>query len=216
MTARRDAGFTLLELLVAITLLAFLSIGVVAGLRFGNEVWRKAQDRNVAANDMRVAERILAGNLARVYPKFIASATGGGTVDFDGAQRSVTFLSTLPASGHISRNTLRAVTDGSGLAMQIDSVAELANGRAGATMQILLRHLSAVEFSYFGTAEDSKTPAWHSTWQDQGAPPDLIRIRAASAGPGVVPWPEMIIAPRIAADAGCVYDPLTKFCQGRR
>jgi len=216
MIARRDAGFTLLELLVAITLLAFLSVGVVAGLRFGNEVWRKAQGRNIAANDMRVAERILAGNLARVYPKFIASATGGGTIDFDGARSSVTFLSTLPASGHISRNTLRAVADGSGLAMQFDTVPELAHERAGATTQVLLRRLSAVEFSYYGTAEDSKAPAWHSTWQDQGALPDLIRIRAASAGSGVVPWPEMIIAPKIAADAGCIYDPLTKFCQGRR
>jgi hypothetical protein len=45
--------------------------------------------------------------------------------------------------------------------------------------------------------------------------PSLIRI-----SPGFAPgdnsyWPELIVAPQIAADAGCVFDPLGHRCQGR-
>jgi hypothetical protein len=28
-------------------------------------------------------------------------------------------------------------------------------------------------------------------------------------------WPDLVAAPRIDADAGCVFDPLTRYCQGR-
>lgn len=215
MRARKDAGFTLLELLVAVTLLAFLSMGLVAGLRFGTAVWRKTETKNVDTGDMRTAERILSASLDRIYPKFISPVPGQGAVDFAGTQKSLSFLSTAPASGHITRNLLEAVSDGRDLALRIGTVPELARANAGATTQALLRHLSTVEFAYFGIAHGTKTPAWYGTWQNQTVLPDLIRIRVRFAGTGITQWPEMIVQPRIAADAGCVYDALTKFCQGR-
>ncbi len=41
---RRQAGFTLVELLVAMTLLAFLSITLFGGLRFGARSWEAVVD----------------------------------------------------------------------------------------------------------------------------------------------------------------------------
>ncbi|HWA90948.1 MAG TPA: type II secretion system protein [Rhizomicrobium sp.] len=211
----RDAGFTLLELLVAMTLLAFLSLGLVAGLRFGMAAWNKTQAKNVDANAIRTAERVLTANLARIYPKFLTDATGHGSVDFDGTDRSIAFLSTAPLTGHIARNQLGAAADGRDTALVLGSVPELARGNAGGTTQVLLRHLAAFDFAYFGAAEGEKMPAWHRDWRGQKKLPDLIRLRARFAGAGTVPWPEMILAPRIAADAGCNFDMLGKTCAGR-
>jgi general secretion pathway protein J len=212
-----ENGFTLLELLVAITLLAFLSLGLVAGLRFGTNIWRKSEDKNVGLNGARVAARIIGGSLARIYPKYIVVNPEKAYVDFDGAADRVTFLSTSkPETGSLMRDTLEAVRDGQGLAVRIVMAPELARDGAGATSQALLTGLSSVEFSYYGAAAGSRDADWHSTWRDQGALPRLIRIHVAPSDPGQPPFPDMIMAPKIAADVGCVYDAVTKFCRGRQ
>ena len=41
----RNAGFTLVELLVAITLLALVSAALFGGLRFGARAWESATSR---------------------------------------------------------------------------------------------------------------------------------------------------------------------------
>ncbi len=159
MSARRDDGFTLIELLVAVTLLAFLSVGLVAGLRFGTAVWSKAQVKNVDGNDMRAAQRVLSADLARIYPKFLPSLEPDrSAVDFDGTGNGVSFLSAASASGHIARSTLAAVRDRDGFALVLGAVPELARSGQGATTQTLLRRLSAVEFSYYGTLRGTKQP----------------------------------------------------------
>jgi general secretion pathway protein J len=212
-----ESGFTLLELLVAITLLAFLSLGLVAGLRFGTNIWRKSEEKNVGLNGARVAAGIIGGSLARIYPKYIVVSPEKAYVDFDGTADRVTFLSTSkPQTGSLMRDTLEAVRDGRGLAVRIVMTPELARGGAGATSQALLRGLSSVVFSYFGAAGDEKEPVWHSSWQGQTALPKLIHIHVASSDPGQPPFPDMILAPKIAADVGCVYDAVTKFCRGRQ
>ncbi len=212
-----ENGFTLLELLVAVTLLAFLSLGMVAGLRFGTNIWRKSEDKNVGLNGARVAARIIAGSLARTYPKYIVVSPEEAYVDFAGAADRVTFLSTSkPETGSLMRDTLEAVRDGRGLALRLIMRPELARDGAGATSQTLLGGLSSVAFSYYGVATGSKDADWHSAWRDQGALPKLIRIHVASSDPGQPPLPDMTLAPKIAADAGCVYDSVTKFCRGRQ
>jgi general secretion pathway protein J len=211
----RDDGFTLLELLVAVTLLAFLSVVLVAGLRYGTNIWRKTQDKDTALNTARTAERIVAGNLARLYPKFVTVSPTESYVDFDGTAHAMTFFSTAqPETGLLMRDTLEAVRDGETYAMRIETAPELA--RSGGATQTLLARLASVEFSYYGIADDAKEPAWHAAWQRQHAPPQLVRIHVAAADPGRPVLPDLVLAPRIAADVGCLYDPVSKFCQGRR
>ena len=57
----REDGFTLLELLVVITLLAFLSVALLVGMRSTTDIWRKSRDKNVdlgawANEDFRVPD----------------------------------------------------------------------------------------------------------------------------------------------------------------
>lgn len=214
---KHETGFTLLELLVAMTLLAFLSVGLMAGLRYGAEIWRKSQDKNLDTNAMRLAQKTLADNLARAYPRLIVASPEDSHIDFDGTRDRMTFLSTAASgTGHIMRDTLVAESHGKELALDISATPELGVAGAPIWSKALLRHLAAVEFSYFGTTVDEKQPVWHSDWRNQRSLPHLIRVRVAFAGTGITPWPKMLIEPRIAADADCIYDALTKFCQGRR
>jgi prepilin-type N-terminal cleavage/methylation domain-containing protein len=209
----RDDGFTLMEVLIASTLLAFLSISLLAGLRFGSNIWLKSQSRNVDANAMRMAERALTEHLSGLYPKFVTESPTVAYVAFDGAAGRMSFLSTATSgTGHIARATLETGRDGT---LRLTMVPELARPGATVSTETLARNVASAEFAYFGAADGEQVPSWHASWRNQRTPPSLIRIRVAFAGGGVTPWPEMIIAPRIAADAGCLFDALTKFCRGR-
>jgi general secretion pathway protein J len=211
----RDDGFTLIELLVAMTLLAFLSLVLVAGLRYGTNIFSKTQSKDVGLNAARTAERIIVDHLSRLYPKYVTVSPTEAYVDFDGTAHAMSFFTTAqPDTGFLMHDTLEAVREGDRLSVRIAAMPELARG--GGTTQTLLTHLSSVEFSYYGIAGDAKAPAWYSSWQKQNRPPELVHIHVAASDPDAPPMPDMILAPRIAADVGCLFDPVTKFCQGRR
>jgi len=209
---KRAAGFTLLELLVAMTLLALLSVVLMAGLRFGANIWRKSESKNIDANTIRTAQRTLAGALDRVYPKYVVSDPTHEFVVFDGTSKRLSFLSTAAPSGHIARDTLEVIGTGPDAALRLSSAPELGGASSATT---LLTRLSSAEFSYFGLLGGERAPSWHAVWRNQRALPSLIRVRASVADAGAVAWPEMILAPKIAADIGCIYDAVTKFCRGR-
>ncbi|HEX4860942.1 MAG TPA: type II secretion system protein, partial [Rhizomicrobium sp.] len=194
----RDDGFTLIELLVAMTLLAFLSLALVAGMRYGTNIFGKTQAKDTALNAARTAERIIAGNLSRLYPKYVTVSPTEAYVDFDGTQHAMSFFTTAePETGFLMHDTLEAVRDGGTFSVRIATMPDLA--RNGGTTQTLLTRLSSVDFSYYGIAGDAKEPAWYSTWRKQAGPPQLVRIHVAASDPGATPRPDLILAPRIAA-----------------
>src|SRR5262249_39155067 len=87
--------------------------------------------------------------------------------------------------------------------------------RSSLTSRTLLGDVASVQFSYFGTAAGDQAARWHDDWANETALPRLIRVRVPfSADDGRV-WPELTIAPRLNVDEECVYDMLTKQCQGR-
>jgi general secretion pathway protein J len=45
--------------------------------------------------------------------------------------------------------------------------------------------------------------------------PKLIRIRVSFKPRDGRIWPDLIVAPHIDADSGCVYDPSIRHCAGR-
>ena len=45
--------------------------------------------------------------------------------------------------------------------------------------------------------------------------PTAVRVHVEFAGADSRVWPDLVIAPRVTADQGCVYDPVTHHCRGR-
>ena len=209
-----DDGFTLLELLVSLTLLAMLSITLLSGIKYGTQIWKKAEAAATDDNHARSVQADLAYSLERIYPAFVATLHTG-FVDFDGRADRLSFLTPNRAlPGSLARVVIAADPDD---ATQLDyaSRLELAPD-AQSEKRILLRGLKSVEFSYFGPADSASPPIWHAAWQNKSRLPLLIRMHVALATVGARPWPDLTVAPRVMADVNCVFDPMTKYCQGRR
>jgi general secretion pathway protein J len=217
-----EAGFTLVELLIAFTLFSLLSLLVLGALRFGTTAWQRSGQHSARLEDVLHVQALLRNAIGRSYPRFTASTAQAGYVEFDGDARSLTFLSEGPASLDYGGRFLftLAVTERNG---QYDLILrarpELASAKAAqpetASERVLLANLAQVQFAYFGRKQDGGPVQWHQDWRKQREPPELVRIEIAFPVGDAGVWPELIIRPRIEADVSCIYDTLAKRCRGR-
>jgi general secretion pathway protein J len=214
----QEAGFTLMELLVAIALLSLLSVVLVGSLRFSLTAWARGADHVERVEDTAIVQEFLRRTIGDAYPLFILSdpTRGVGYVDFTGTRQSLRFLADAPiALGGRGRVWFAlALERQNGHAhFIITSTPELA--AAASARKILLPDVEGIALDYFGIARADRQAAWHAVWRVEPVLPQLVRLKVSFASSDQRAWPDLVIAPRITADVGCVHDPLTKQCRGR-
>lgn len=209
----RQDGFTLVELLVAITLLALLSVTLLGGMRFGTQIWRASEEVTHDENRIRSVQLELTDMIERIYPEYVAPSATATYVDFDGGPHEMALL--MPDEtrvGSLNRVSIGVVTANDQKDLVSSSTPELSSDANTRTV-ILVPDIDALDFSYFGKSAGQNQPNWQSEWHQRSKLPDLIRIRIGIRRGRI--WPDLVVAPRTAADVSCGYDPLTKFCRGR-
>jgi prepilin-type N-terminal cleavage/methylation domain-containing protein len=97
---RREAGMTLMEVLIAVSLLSVLSLGMMLAMRLGiSALWRTDQrlmDNRRVAGAQRIVEQELEGLVPVAAPCHGAGGEGGPKVPvFSGQPTGVTLVSTL-------------------------------------------------------------------------------------------------------------------------
>jgi len=231
-----EAGFTLLELLIATTVLAFLSLLLFGGLRFGTRVWEKSETSTTQTNRVRAAQLLLSDEIAHIYPFFAGDTPTSKHIDFSGEDKRMTYFApskTVP--GGMDLVTVQAMPSKNGVSVVIARKAEL-EGTAGAiSHHTLISGLKWFQISYFGSpvpagsttqpqitskaglgagaaAAAAAAPQWTSVWEGQMRLPLLIRVRASL---GRNAWPDLVVSPRTEVDESCVLDQTSKYCQGR-
>jgi prepilin-type N-terminal cleavage/methylation domain-containing protein len=99
-TRRNEAGVTLIELMVAVTLFSLLSVGMVMAMQVGLAAYSKTETKLMDNRRVAGAQRIVQQELEGMVPAFVlcgAGAGGGGTraVLFQGAPDSLWMVSTF-------------------------------------------------------------------------------------------------------------------------
>jgi general secretion pathway protein J len=201
---RRQAGFTLVELLVAMTLLAFLSITLFGGLRFGARSWEAVVDSSaerdrIASTQTFLRDRL--GQLTRPGPAGPRRLDDEGRLD-GGPERLefiAPWLSALSLGG-LYRFTLWHEDTGNGRLMlswqpaeadpdALEELGDLAGER------ILLDGVAEFSLSYYGAADEDAEPEWLDQWESPGDPPRLVRVDLVFADARRV-WPDFVVAPK--------------------
>jgi len=208
-----DAGFTLLELLVAMVVLSLLSLVMMGSLRFSARVWERTQVASDEADAVSAAQEFLRRQLAAAYPQWQRGGSDAAHILFDGGQQALGFLASPPAQfgpGSDLRLTLQLSQSG---ALEVVWQADRSADPPKTT--VLLSGISSVDFSYYGLPFGGTIPKWSDSWSNRARLPDLVRIRVAFAPGDRRVWPELVVHPQISVDAGCIYEPLTRTCRGR-
>ena len=96
MSARRDHGFTLIEVTIALGVVAAV-LGIALGaLRLGLAAWRQGEARAEHLQHARSLSAMLDHVVGGAYPYRVGAADAGGVV-FEGEPERIGFVTTMPA-----------------------------------------------------------------------------------------------------------------------
>lgn len=217
--ADHEAGFTLVEVLVALALFSLLVALLFGNVRFGLQAWQIGSVHNESLVRSVASQDLLRRLLGNAYPMLLGAAGTDPLIDFEGAKDTLSFLSEAPVvTGGAGRFRFKLFQDQrqNQTDFVVSSTPELANPQDASmtTKSLLLADVDHIEFAYSDGGSKGET-TWSSAWGKRSSLPRLVRVRVAFRSGDTRLWPDLLIAPRIGADVSCVYDPITKRCRGR-
>jgi len=208
---RAAAGFTLLELTIALTLLALLSAVLFGSLRLAGRSTDSGEAKAEASSSMRLAEDFLRTNLEAQHPLRMRKMLEWPLL-FRGAKNELRYASDLPprvAGGGIWYYRLAVRSEDARSPLTLERVVPDLAGDAlpeftNAERSVLADGITELTLAYFGRDPDSLAavaPTWRDHWDDAQQLPLLIRIDVKpKVGPA---WPTLYVTPRTAPEAGC-------------
>jgi len=198
----RQQGFTLLEILIVISLLGVLLVLVGGALLGANRAVLKAQRYTVSLDEMHAAQQFLRTALAQALPLPVQPESGQPPGIFFGSAQRLAFVAGLPGQlgGGINLYTLSLQGAGAERTLQV-AFARVGFNAAGNTYhawgepQVLVRDIQQLKFSYQGVSPAGQLTGWLDHWPWPQRLPRAVRIQAKVNA--AVPWLTEVVALRL-------------------
>lgn len=190
------AGFTLLEVLASLVLLALLLVGVYSGIRTATHSVNSGTATITRIDQIRSAQQFLRRELAQSMLQPIGRTERGEDIFFVGNPHEMRYVSPLP--GYLGKlgpqlQQLKLVDDGKqGMRLELSLALLPPDGKPPQPLgdpQVLMDHLSQGSFDYRGVDAQAQPLAWSGTWADGRRLPQLVRIKLQTDR-GYA-WPEL-------------------------
>jgi general secretion pathway protein J len=206
-------GFTMIELMIALVLLALMSAVLFGSLNLAGRSSDAGNAKAEASSGMRLAANYLRTQLAAQHPQRMRKLAefpllfGGeadqlryaapmpGRVGLGGMWYYRLKLDTVPGRTKPSLVLERVIPDVNALDRPEFGEAE---------RSVLADDIKELKFGYYGVntgATVDEAPTWRDQWDDPQLLPQLIRVDV-TPDKGT-PWPTLVVAPREAPEAGC-------------
>jgi prepilin-type N-terminal cleavage/methylation domain-containing protein len=188
-----EQGFSLMEMLVALVILALLLAFLPGAFRLARQVWTATAllDRD-SGHDAGLD--FLETRLAEAMPLFEPGKAGLVNILFSGAADRLRFVAPSrngPAGGGLYSYTieLRPLADGRASSLMVLVAPYLGPVPQGASPppveeQILADQVTSAEFRYFGRPGLREPAAWQTAWKRSDALPDLVQLNIQRRRPG--------------------------------
>lgn len=207
----RQRGFTLLELLISLTLLSFILVLLFGGLRLGVRSWDSVQKQVDNLNSVRSVESFLRREMERLYPYRWKDVPMQGYA-FHGERNKVNFVAPLPSrigAGGLYLIAVELEQTSSGFRLTwkhalLDSRMKDFSALDGVKEMVLLgaesNAVGDIWLNYFGRETIDAAPRWVDRWDSMTTMPLLIRIQARFADGSV--GPDFVVSPMLNAEVG--------------
>ncbi|MEE4173248.1 MAG: prepilin-type N-terminal cleavage/methylation domain-containing protein [Xanthomonadales bacterium] len=208
-STRRQAGFTLVELLLAVTLMGLLLALAYGGLRAASRASESGQAVLAESSRLRVTHQFVRKQMNLMLPLSFLGQTGeeGELVRFEGDADRITFVGPMP--GYLARGGPQvqqlAFVDGpEGLELQFTH-APLIGYEPEALLErdpvVLFTDLQGGEFSFLFEDLEAESIEWVSVWEDPAAMPKAVRLDVQFPVDSPVHWPPMVASVRLDPSA---------------
>lgn len=181
-----EQGFTLVELIIALTLIGIMSAALFGALRFSGRAWDSAQVRVSEMSDGEAARNFLRVRLEEVQPQLIFVSEDQQEPAFRGTERTVRFASFMPPEVGLGGTYLFSLEPGERdkglmldwLLLRPTRQIDVADGRK--RPRVLFEPDMEIRFRYFGRMDQQRNqrlPAqWFSRWDESFYLPDLVEV----------------------------------------
>jgi general secretion pathway protein J len=217
----RHAGFTLIELIVALSLLALLSAVLFGALGLAGTSIDRGESKVESTSSMRLAQAFLRANIEGQHTLRMRKMAEFPLL-FSGERDELRYAAALPqrvASGGVWFYRLAVARDDPRGLLVLERVIPDVNAAqppqfGDAERSILAEGIDELRIGYYGRdpgASDATDPSWRDRWDDPQRLPLLVRIDVKPRqGPA---WPTLVVAPREVPEAGCrAWDPSRQRC----
>ena len=227
---RHRQGFTLLELLVGLTLLGVLLILIYSALNIGLRAWDTGEQRAGEASQQRIVQSFLRRELGQVFPvrwrgiaeskiafegtkseiKFVTALNLGASIKEGGLQWAHLYIADDPEPGPDGKHRQSLF-----LKREVfDLQAKDWGGLDEAKPTRLIAGIREIEISYFGSENDTTDPKWSNEWAFPLRVPTLIKVAVKTEAGREVP--ELVVALKLGEEAGCYDNAFQRQCGSRR
>lgn len=201
-------GFTLLELLISLTLLGMILVLLFGGLRLGMRSWDASQLQIDKLNSVRSVESFLRREITLAYPYVWKNALTQ-QVAFLGERSKISFVAQLPSrisGGGLNvisvgleqrGNVRRVVWKNLPLDARMKDFTALTESPEMLLVASELEDVEDIWLSYFGQESDNTAPRWLDRWENSTRLPQLVRLQVKLSKGAV--WPDFVVAPLLTS-----------------
>lgn len=211
-------GFTLLELLIALTLMSLLTVVILGALGTGARVWEHASVQQHVVEETVVARKFLRRWLEQAYPLVDRSDPSRPVTVFQGTKERLDVVAPVPGGimpGGLAHYSIFVQRNGGRSDLLVTIRHERADEKTAAhSGSVLIEDISDMSVTYFGAQRSAEPEEWRDAWTDATNLPRLVRISIAFPSGDKRTWTELDVAPKITVAADCEYSQLTKSCRG--
>ncbi len=207
----RARGFTLLELTIALVLLALMVSVLYGSLNLAGRSWDGGEAKAEATATMRLTQEFLRQQLQGQHPQRMRRVAEFPVL-FAGERDEVRYTAPLPArveGGGVWVYRLTVARDGGRSRLVVERWLPDLNAIGEAAPHdtetaVLADDIEELELGYFGRdagSVEASEPTWRDRWDDPQRLPMLVRIDVKPKRGAA--WPTLVVAPREGMEAGC-------------
>ncbi len=207
---RQERGFTLIELTVALLLMALIASLLYGTLSLAGTSWNRGEAKAQQSSEMRLTEGFLRRTLGAQHPLRMHKAVSQ-PLYFAGTRDTLAYAAALTGRAGAGMYYFRVAVTPNGESSRLTLARVIPDYEAtqlpefGDDFSVLADDIAEVRFGYFGRdpgASNLVTPTWRDHWDDPQRLPDLISVDVTPVRG--TPWPTLLVEPRLAPEAGCL------------
>jgi general secretion pathway protein J len=201
----QSAGFTLVELLLAITLMSILLGLTYSGLRAATRSSERGEELLAAAGELRAAHQFVRRQLNQMLPLPFAVTDGGEEIRivFEGDASRIQYVAPMPGylgTGGPQVQLLELVRGDDGDVLQFNHA--LLQGFEQDRLfdrdpVILLEGVDSAGFEFLGRDPEGELTGWTSSWGQLGVLPVAVRLNIEFSGELNLGWPDLVAGVRL-------------------
>ena len=179
-------GFTLIEVILSITLMSFIIVAISGGIHFGHKIWQTDKSSDTF-DDLEESLNSLKNLLERTYLIVTYQQLAPNSppqILFDGDPVNCKFIALSEGNaqwGGLVVINIKSSESSNG----VDLIAQTSVYRpneglstigSNTKTSIIIRNIDFIHFTYYGVSENNGIASWKESWKNYSNLPSLIKL----------------------------------------